>query len=172
MSQDWEPKKRIAISDAIIEVNDHLKKVLFGRYLLFGLAGLNLLLIALEYFTTDLITPDLLAGIAFLTVLFVIPFLAFGAFYPKKPLLFLILGLLLYLSGLLLTAYILGVSLFQGYAWKVAILSAFGFSWYSISQWNANLMKLRELGYPGSVIAEARRKLKPIARLKKRKVKS
>jgi len=34
----WDSKKRVAVSDAIIEVNDHLRKVKLGRYLMICLA--------------------------------------------------------------------------------------------------------------------------------------
>jgi len=162
-------KTRIKISDAIIEVNDQVKKVRWGRYFLFSLAAFNFFLPVLSLLTSDEVPPQILyttiAGVAIV----VLPFIVFGILYPKKPLLFLILGLLVYLAFEILASVFLGVGILDGYQAKVATITFIGFAIYSVFLWKSNLNKLLKLGYPTSVVAEAQKKLKPIPRLKKRK---
>jgi len=171
INQNWDPKERVRLNDAIIEANDNLKKVTAGRYLLFGLAVINLLMITIEYFSAEALTPDMIAGYIAVIVVVVLPYGLFGVLYPRKPLLFLILGLVLYLIFLVLGSLMLGQSLVQGFLWKAVKLSLFGFGIQGIVQWNKYLNKLKGLGFPAKTIEEAKRKLLPINRLRKNKVK-
>jgi hypothetical protein len=162
-------KTRIKISDAIIEVNDHLKKVKFGQYLLLALAGLSLLVPLLTLFMADQVPPNLMYSTLIGIAIIAVPFLAFGILYPKNPLLFLLLGLIAYIVFQILTVVLLGKGIADGYAWKIAILTGFIYSLYSESKWKENLNKLHELGYPSSVIREAQKKLTPIPRLRRKR---
>lgn len=168
-ADNLDSKTRIKISDAIIEVNDQLKKVKFGRYLLFGLAVINFFIPLLSLITSDNITPDVLYGSALILGIVVLPFVIFGILYPRNPLIFLSLGLAVYLVFLVLGSMLTGGGVANGFAWKAGTLTAFGVTLYGVSVWKRNLLQLKELGYPASSVAEAQKKLKPIPRLKKRK---
>jgi hypothetical protein len=166
----WDSKKRVAVSDAIIEVNDNVKKVNNGRYLLFAMAALNLFLPILILFTSDTMQEETLYVTAGVVILVAIPYLALALFYPRNPKLFLILGLVFYVVSQTLSVALLGGSALQGFIWKIGVLVAFLYSLFGVSNWKRNLDKLRELGYPSSALAEARKGLKPLPRLRKRKM--
>ncbi len=181
----WDSKKRIAVSDAIIEVNDNLRRMLMGHWVLIGLVLFNIFALYVTYNTiyegiapnngsaygTD---PAVVAGaikIVLITAVFtLLPFLILSVIFRKKPVLCLGLALGFYLAGQVFTLFSAGGwAVAQGYGVKAAIITALAVPLYCGIRWQKSLKSLREIGYSSSLIKNARKKLKPLPRLRKKK---
>ncbi|MEM6772506.1 MAG: hypothetical protein AAF597_18155 [Bacteroidota bacterium] len=164
----WDSKTRIKISDAIIEVNDHVKKVKNGRWGLVILAVLNILGAIYLYFSGGLDeAPELIPFIMGATLVLLAPYVLGAIFYNKNPMLWLIAGLSVYILSVILNS-VGGEGVINGFVWKILIIVSFCYEIYSASEWKKNLNKLRELGYSRSAVESARKNLTPIPRLRRK----
>lgn len=102
------------------KVKDAPKKIRQARNTLFIVGGLQLLFGIVVYFMADA-TEELIAG----AVLFLI-YLGLGFWSQKKPLIALILGLLLYLSLIILSAVVDPTTITSGVLVKVIIIVFLG----------------------------------------------
>lgn len=164
----WDSKTRIKISDAIIEVNDHVKKVVYGKYILvalilFSLTGLTIELITLVGSDSSAYIPMLLV----FSGIYILPFFLGVVFYTRNPRLWLIIGLVMYVLSILLGAMV-GISPIQGFLWKIATIVGLCFGLYSAVEWTKNLKKLQALGFSRDKIDRARQDLTPIPRIKRK----
>ncbi len=175
----WDSKKRIAASDAIIEVNDNLRKMLMGHWVLIGIVLFNIFAL---YVTYNSIYESIGSGVdttvvsgsikvVLTTGIFtLLPFVLLAAAFRKKPVLCLALALGLYLLGQILTLFTAGGwAVAQGYGVKAAIITALAVPLYCGIRWRQSLNKLLEIGYPSSSIENAKKQLKPLPRLRKKK---
>ncbi len=164
----WDSRTRIQISDAIIEVNDHVKKVVYGKYilvalLLFSLVGLGIELISIM--GTD--ASDYLLFLLIFSGIYILPFFLGVVFYARNPRLWLVIGLVMYILSVLLGA-LAGINPAQGFLWKIATIVGLSFGLYSAAEWTKNLKKLQALGFPRDQLEVARKELSPLRRIKRK----
>lgn len=125
-------EKEIAIFHAkkAMEKNknfDAAKKIRSARNVLYIMAGISLLFGILYFFSQDSIEVLITNGI--LSIIYIV----LGSYTNKKPLMAILLGLLLYLTTIIISAILDPSTLISGIIWKVLIIAYLSKGVYSAS---------------------------------------
>ncbi len=165
---EFDPKTITRINDLKIEVNDHLKKILIGRYALIALVALSLLAIAITLVVGNpaVTTNEIVAEGAVLAILY-----AGCAFLVKRnPLLAFSLGLGLYLLYMIVVGLIDPASFVQGWLIKIVVIIALVRGISGTLEAKKLLQKLRDMGVPRRETEIVFNELQPIPRTKRKRL--
>ncbi|MBC6996692.1 hypothetical protein QWY85_02155 [Neolewinella lacunae] len=165
---EFDPKTITRINDLKIEINDHLKKMLQGRYTLIALVALSFLAIAVTLVVGNpaVTTTDIIVEGAILVV-----FYAGLAFLVKyNPLLAFSLGLGLYILYQLLTGIVDPSSIVKGWLIKIVVIIALSRAIHGAVEAKKLLQKLRDMGVPRRETDIVFNELQPIPRTKRKRI--
>ena len=108
------------------------KKIKTARNTLYVMAGISLVFGLILYYSSEEISILLTNGI--LAIIYIV----LGSWSTKNPLMALLLGLLLYLTTIIISAVIEPTTLIKGILWKIIIVAYLGKGIYSASSIKKN----------------------------------
>ncbi|PHI21459.1 hypothetical protein CEQ90_03415 [Lewinellaceae bacterium SD302] len=152
----------VRINDAKIQLGEDLNNIITGRTTLFALFGLNVLGLFVGMITDEY--GDLFVGTVLEFVVLGCFYLLLGYLVPRRPLLYLALGVGLYVLVLIGNAIIMSETIFVGFFVKIAVFYGFFRGISGALSLRRTKERLSSLGVPEEEIKQAIRTLKPIPR--------
>ncbi len=136
-----------------IEVNDNIKKVQYARYVFVGLCLLAVVGMIIGIGTNEYgLKPAWIVGEA---VIMIILYGTCGALLPRKPMLWIGVGLAIYILFHLLVFIAMPASIVQGFLIKIVVLAGLISGLVAAGKLKKDLRELRMLGVPEREIKRA-----------------